>query len=111
MQELSADETIQYEVTKCDIPNDLHSIPVPDDVLFVDAGRELVHFTQPTFNAQAFNPSLALALASETRSSALLKNNLKKTILSQDVMSRIISFSGGTTFATDNRDDDLMADT
>lgn len=111
LQELSADETIQYEVTKCDIPNDLHSIPVPDDVLFVDAGRELVHFTQPTFIAQAFNPSLALVLASETRSSALLKNNLKKTVLSQDVISRIISFSGGTTFATDNRDDDLMADT
>lgn len=111
LQELSADETIQYEVTEWDLPNHLHSIPVPDGVLSMDAGRELVHFTQPTSNAQAFHQSLALALVSETRSSTLLKNDLTNIVLSQDVMSRILSFSGGTTFATDNREDDLMADT
>lgn len=111
LQELSADETIQYEVTKCDLPNHLHPIPVPDDVLSMDAGRELVHFTQPTSNAQAFHQSLALALASETRSSTLLKNDLTNIVLSQEVMSRILSFSGGTTYATHHREDDLMADT
>lgn len=111
LQELSTDGTIQYEVTKCDIPDCLHSISVPNDVLSMDAGQTIVHFSRPSLSVQTFNQSLSSALTSEARSAPSLRNNLTRIVISQDIMSRIISFSGGTTCATDDREDDLMTDT
>lgn len=111
LQQLSADGTMQCEVTKCEIPDHLHSIFVPNEVLFLDAGQTIVHFSKLTLSEKAFDHSLASALASETRSATSLRKNLTKIATSQDIMSRIISFSGGTTCATDDREDELMKDT